>query len=316
MTSRLQVQSQPPACHDDALADLREILRVTRPDADVERIQRAYDVAAPWHQGQTRRSGGPYITHPLAVATILAETGADDEMLCAALLHDTIEDTPHTLAALSGEFGAGVAALVTGTAALDQVKGRGRRTVSQVMAVATCADTRVLTIKLADRLHNMRTVQFIPQVKQLRKARESLDIFVRVAAQLGMDTIEAELEALAYATMKRNRHARSDSGRLLLAVAALLPAAIRIRWCEEWLAELHTLPARRDRVRFAIHTASGIPQLAFTVRMPAWGHRRSGQWRARSRGQSRPLRPLIRVRVGGRRYPAGSTSPAKPPATR
>jgi hypothetical protein len=177
MTSRLQIQSQPPACHEDALAGLREILRVTRPDADVERIQRAYDVAASWHQGQTRRSGDPYITHPLAVATILAETGADDEMLCAAMLHDTIE---------------------------------------------------------------------------------------------------VELEALAYATMKRNRHARSASGRLLLAVAALLPAAIRIRWCEEWLAELHTLPARRDRVRFAIHTASGIPQLAFTVRMPAWGHRRSG----------------------------------------
>jgi (p)ppGpp synthase/HD superfamily hydrolase len=275
MISRLQIQSQPIACHDDALAGLREILRVTRPDADVERIQRAYDVAASWHQGQTRRSGDPYISHPLAVATILAETGADDEMLCAALLHDTIEDTPYTLAALSGEFGAGVAALVAGTAALDRIKGRGR-TVSQVMAAVKCADTRVLAIKLADRLHNMRTVQFIPQVKQLRKARESLDIFVRVAAQLGMDTIEVELEALSYATMKRNRHARSASGRLLLAVAALLPAAIRTRWCEEWLAELHTLPARRDRVRFAIHTAFGIPQLAFTVRMPARGHRRSG----------------------------------------
>ena len=275
MTGRLQIQSQPIACHDDALAGLREILRVTRPDADVGRIQRAYDVAACWHQGQTRRSGDPYITHPLAVATILAETGADDEMLCAAMLHDTIEDTPYTLAALSGEFGAGVADLVAGTAALDRIKGRGR-TVSQVMAAVKCADTRVLAIKLADRLHNMRTVQFIPQVKQLRKARESLDIFVRVADQLGMDTIEVELEALAYATMKRNRHARSASGRLLLAVAALLPAAIRTRWCEEWLAELHTLPARRDRVRFAIHTAFGIPQLAFTVRMPARGHRRSG----------------------------------------
>jgi guanosine-3',5'-bis(diphosphate) 3'-pyrophosphohydrolase len=207
MTSRLQIQSQPTACLDDALAGLREILRVTRPDADVELIRRAYRVAASWHQGQTRRSGDPYITHPLAVATILAETIADDEMLCAALLHDTVEDTPYTLAALSCEFGAGVAALVTGTAALDQIKGRGRRTVAQVMAAVKCADTRVLAIKLADRLHNMRTVQFIPQVKQLRKARESLDIFVRVAAQLGMGTIEAELEALAYATMKRNRHA-------------------------------------------------------------------------------------------------------------
>ena len=120
-------------------------------------------MAASWHQGQTRRSGDPYITHPLAVATILAETGADDEMLCAAMLHDTIEDTPYTLAALSCEFGAGVAALVTGTAALDQIKGRGGRTVSQVMAAVKRADTRVLAIKLADRLHNMRTVQFIPQ---------------------------------------------------------------------------------------------------------------------------------------------------------
>jgi (p)ppGpp synthase/HD superfamily hydrolase len=233
-------------------------------------------VAASWHQGQTRGSGDPYITHPLAVATILAEIGADDEMLCAAMLHDTIEDTPCTLAALSGEFGAGVAALVTGTAALDQIKDRGGRMVAQVMAAANCADTRVLAIKLADRLHNMRTVQFIPQLKQLRKARESLDIFVPVAAQLGMDAIEAELESLAYATMKRNRHARSASGRLLLAVAALLPAPTRTRWCEEWLGELHTLPARRDRVRFAIHTASGIPRLAFTLRLPAWGHRRSG----------------------------------------
>ena len=235
-----------------------------------------FSVAASWHQGQTRRSGDPYITHPLAVATILAETGADDEMLCAALLHDTIEDTPYTLAALSCEFGAEVAALVTGMAALDRIKGAGGRTLSQVMAAGNRAGARVLVIKVADRLHNMRTVQFIPQAKQLRKARESLDIFVPVAAQLSMDMIEAELETLAHATMKRNRHARSASGRMLVAVTALLPAATRTRWCEEWLAELHTLPARRDRASFAIHTVLGIPPLAFTVRIPARGHRRAG----------------------------------------
>ena len=91
-----------------------------------------------------------------------------------------------------------------------------------------------------------------------------------------MDTIEAELETLAYATMKRNRHARSVSGRLLIAMTALLPAATRTRWCEEWLGELHTLPARRDRVSFAVHTMLGIPRLAFTVRKPAPGHRRAG----------------------------------------
>ena len=94
MSGRPQIQTQPPAGQDDALAGLRDILRVTRPGADLELIRRAYDVAASWHQGQTRRNGDPYITHPLAVATILAELGADDQMLCAALLHDTIDITP------------------------------------------------------------------------------------------------------------------------------------------------------------------------------------------------------------------------------
>lgn len=276
MNSRLQIQAQPTACQDDALAGLREILRVTRPDADVELIRRAYEVAASWHQGQTRRSGDPYITHPLAVATILAETGADDDTLCAAMLHDTIEFTPCTLAALSCEFDAGIVSVVAGAAALEQIKGRPGRKKALAMAAAKSADTRVLAVKLAHRLHNMRTVQFIPQAKQLRKARESLDIFVPVAAQLSLDEIEAELETLAYGTMQRSRHARSVPGRLLVAAAALLPADTRARWCQEWLGELHTLPARRDRARFAIHTTLGIPRLAITVRLPAPGRRRSG----------------------------------------
>lgn len=276
MNSRLEGQSQPTAYPGDALAGLREILRVTRPDADVELIRRAYEVAASWHQGQTRRSGDPYITHPLAVATILAEAGAGDDTLCAAMLHDTIVFTPCTLAALSCEFDAGIVSVVAGAAALEQIKGRPGRKKAMAMAAAKSADTRVLAVKLAHRLHNMRTVQFIPQAKQLRKARESLDIFVPVAAQLSMDEIEAELETLAYATMKRNGHARSVAGCLLVAVAALLPAATRTRWCEEWLGELHTLPGRRDRARFAIHTTLGIPRLAVTVRLTAPGHRRSG----------------------------------------
>ena len=276
MNSRSQVQSQPTACHDDALAGLRSVLRVTRPGADLELIRRAYDVAASWHEGQTRRSGHPYITHPLAVAMILAETGADDEMLCAAMLHDTIEDTPYTPAELSREFGARVAALVAGVTALDQAKDRRGRVTARAMAAAKSADPRVLEIKVADRLHNMRTVEFIPQARQLRKARESLDVFVPAASQLRMPVIGAELETLAYATMKRNRHARSVSGRLLVAVTALLPAATRTRWCEEWLGELHTLPARRDRIGFAVHTVLGIPRLAFTVRLLARDHGRSG----------------------------------------
>jgi len=220
-------------------------------------------------------SGDLYITHPLAVATILAEVGADDEMLCAAMLHDTIDDTPCTLAALS-EFGADVAALVAGTAALDQLKGSRGRKLAQVMAAAKSADSRVLAIKVADRLHNMRRVEFITHAKQLRKAREALDFFAPAASQLSMDMVEAELETLAYATMKRNRHARSVSGRLLIAMAGLLPVASRTRWCEEWLGELHTLPARCDRVSFAMHTMLGIPRLAFTVGKPDPGRRRAG----------------------------------------
>jgi GTP pyrophosphokinase len=276
VNSRPQVQAQTTTCHDDALAGLRSVLRVTRPEADFELIRRAYDVAASWHEGQTRRSGHPYITHPLAVAMILAETGADDEMLCAAMLHDTIEDTPYTPAELSREFGARVAALVAGVTALDQAKDRRGRVTARAMAAAKSADIRVLEIKVADRLHNMRTVEFISQARQLRKARESLDVFVPAASELRMPMIGAELETLAHTTMKRNRHARSVSGRLLVAVTALLPAATRTRWSEEWLGELHTLPARRDRIGFAVHTALGIPRLALTVHLLAKGHGRSG----------------------------------------
>ena len=256
---------------------MREVLSITRPDADIGRISQAYGIAAFWHQGQTRRSGDPYITHPLAVATILAENGADDAMLSAAMLHDTIEDTSYTLAALNCDFGSEVAALVAGAASLDLIRSSEQRTAAQVMAAVTSADSRVLAIKVADRLHNMRTVQYIRKTKQLRKARESLDIFAPVAARLSMGTIGTELETLADATIKRHQQAGSASGRLLVVAAALLPRATRIRWCEEWLGELHTLTPRRERASFAIHTALGIPQLAFTARMPARNHRRASR---------------------------------------
>ena len=282
----------------DDLAGLREILRATRPDADVELIRRAYDVAASWHQGQTRKSGDPYITHPLAVATILVGTGADDEMLCAALLHDTIEDTPCTLAALSGEFGAAVAALVTGTAALDRIRGARGRTLSQVMAAAKSADARVLAIKLADRLHNMRTVQFIPQVKQLRKARELLDIFVPVAAQLSMDMIEAELETLAYATMKptgtRVRHRAACSSRWPRCSPQLPASVVRgMAWRTTHAARPARPGSLRDPHR-ARHPAAGVhgaharlgtPAVRLVARMlprpeplPAAGCPATGPW--------------------------------------
>jgi (p)ppGpp synthase/HD superfamily hydrolase len=268
MNSRLPARSHASAPEGDPIAGLLEILRVTRPDADAELIRRAYDVAAYWHRSQTRRSGAPYITHPLAVATILAGLGADDDTLCVAMLHDTIEDTPYTLAALNREFGTEIAAMVQGLTVLSHIRGRRGRKMARALAAAKSVDRRVLATKVADRLHNMRTLHFLPQAKQLRKAREALDIFVPVAQQLRMDKIKSELEALASAALKRNRLARTASGRLLAATTALLPAATRNRWREEWLGELHALPARRARASFAAHTLLANSRLALTLRRP------------------------------------------------
>jgi hypothetical protein len=197
--------SRAPVPAADALAGLREALRTNRPDADIDLLGRAYDVAARCHQGQFRRSGDPYVTHPVSVATILAGLGTDDQTLCAAILHDTVQDTSYTLTALSREFGAGIAAMVAGIVSLDSISGRGSRTMPRVMAAVESADTRVVTLKLADRLHNMQTIRFIPAAKQLRKAKEVLDIFVPVSEQLRLPTVTSELETLASVTLTRRQ---------------------------------------------------------------------------------------------------------------
>ncbi len=266
--------AQPEALQADPLTDLREVLQAIRPGGDTGLIRRAYDVAAAWHHGQNRKSGDPYITHPLAVATILAGLGADDQTLCAALLHDTTCCTGCTLTELTRDFGTEIAALVAGITALDQIKRRRRRAAARAMAVSSAADSQVLAIKVAERLHNLRTIEFLPQEKQLRKARESLAVFVPAARLLSMDKVDSELERLASATLRRNRHAHTTSGRLLTVMTALLPAAARTRWREEWLGELHTLPARRSRARFVVHTLLAVPRLAVTLRRPAPGNRR------------------------------------------
>jgi GTP diphosphokinase / guanosine-3',5'-bis(diphosphate) 3'-diphosphatase len=141
----------PGPLQADPLAGLCRILRAIRPYADLGSIRRAYDFAAAWHDGQTRLSGEPYITHPLAVATILAELGASDEVLCAALLHDTIADTTCTFADLEREFGTEITGLVAGLTTLDQIKYRDASTLAEVIAAVKAADPQVLVIKVADR---------------------------------------------------------------------------------------------------------------------------------------------------------------------
>ena len=190
------------------LEPMIKTVRATHPKADVRLIEHAYDVAAHWHTGQKRKSGDPYITHPLAVATILAELGMNHETLCAALLHDTVEDTDYALDQLRADFGDEIAALVDGVTKLDKVKYGEVAEAETVrkMVVAMSRDIRVLVIKLADRLHNMRTLRYLPREKQERKSREVLEIFAPLAHRLGMNTIKWELEDLAFATLYPKRY--------------------------------------------------------------------------------------------------------------
>ena len=162
----------------------------------------------PRTQGQRRRSGDPYITHPLAVTTILAELGMDITTLVAALLHDTVEDTATPWTRSATEFGDDVAHLVDGVTKLDKVKYGESAEAETIrkMVVAMARDPRVLVIKLADRLHNMRTLRFLPPEKQERKARETLEIYAPLAHRLGMNTIKWELEDLAFATLYPKRY--------------------------------------------------------------------------------------------------------------
>ncbi len=185
------------------LEPLFRIVRGTHPKADLGVIERAYLTAEQHHQGQLRKSGDPYITHPLAVATILAELGMTPPTLCAALLHDTVEDTSYTIDALRKDFGEEIALLVDGVTKLDKVKygDTAQAETIRKMVVAMAKDIRVLVIKLADRLHNMRTLRYLRQEKQERVARETIEIYAPLAHRLGMNTLKWELEDLAFATL-------------------------------------------------------------------------------------------------------------------
>ncbi|GED88094.1 bifunctional (p)ppGpp synthetase/guanosine-3',5'-bis(diphosphate) 3'-pyrophosphohydrolase [Streptomyces sp. 6-11-2] len=202
--ARLGVQRANP--YNPVLEPLLRIVRSNDPkieNSTLRQIERAYQVAERWHRGQKRKSGDPYITHPLAVTTILAELGMDPATLMAGLLHDTVEDTEYGLDQLRRDFGDTVALLVDGVTKLDKVKFGEAAQAETVrkMVVAMAKDPRVLVIKLADRLHNMRTMRYLKREKQEKKARETLEIYAPLAHRLGMNTIKWELEDLAFAIL-------------------------------------------------------------------------------------------------------------------
>jgi guanosine-3',5'-bis(diphosphate) 3'-pyrophosphohydrolase len=201
------------APHEE-LAPLLGTFRLRHPRTATSRIVRAYEMAASAHTGQVRRSGDPYIQHPLAVATIVADLGLDDVTVAAALLHDAVEDTGVTVDDIVREFGADVAEIVDGVTKLDRVRFESKEAqqaaTMRKMLVAMAKDVRVLLIKLADRLHNMRTIAAMPAFKQRRTAQETLDIYAPLAHRLGMQEMKQQLEDLAFAALHPKRYSEID----------------------------------------------------------------------------------------------------------
>lgn len=185
------------------LDPLLSIHRRYHPKVDATLVDAAYTKAEALHEGVFRKSGDPYITHPLAVATICAEIGLDTTTVVAALLHDTVEDTDYTIEELANDFGEEVARLVDGVTKLDKVAlgAAAEAETIRKMIVAMAHDPRVLVIKVADRLHNMRTMRFLPPEKQARKARQTLEVIAPLAHRLGMASLKWELEDLSFAIL-------------------------------------------------------------------------------------------------------------------
>ncbi|GAB3584317.1 RelA/SpoT family protein [Calidifontibacter terrae] len=200
---RLARLGTPRTPEHKALGPLLRTVRQSHPKADIALIERAYSVADRAHAGQVRKSGDPYITHPLAVATILAELGMQPAVLAAALLHDTVEDTNYSLTQLREEFGEEIALLVDGVTKLDKMTYGAAAEAETVrkMVVAMAKDIRVLVIKLADRLHNARTWRYVSVESATRKATQTLEIYAPLAHRLGMNTIKWELEDLCFAVL-------------------------------------------------------------------------------------------------------------------
>ena len=182
--------------------DLIRIIQMYHPSADISMVEKAYQIAAEAHKTQVRKSGEPYIIHPLYVAIILAELEMDKETIVAGLLHDVVEDTVMTDEEIKEEFGPEVALLVDGVTKLGQIAYDADKIEVQAenlrkMFLAMAKDIRVIIIKLADRLHNMRTLKYMKPEKQKEKARETMDIYAPIAQRLGISKIKIELEDLS-----------------------------------------------------------------------------------------------------------------------
>ena len=188
------------AQRDVTITMILDKVRSYQADADLEKIKRAYEYAEKAHSGQVRISGDAYIIHPLNVAYILTGLHLDDETICAALLHDVVEDTCTTLEEMEARFGKNVMALIDGVTKLGRIKYMSKEDVQlenyRKMFLAMAKDIRVIMIKLADRLHNMRTLKYMREDKRRRIAKETIEVYAPLANRLGISSIKVELEDL------------------------------------------------------------------------------------------------------------------------
>ncbi|MGH2905136.1 MAG: RelA/SpoT family protein [Solirubrobacterales bacterium] len=210
-TITTNVEPNTRARFDELLAVIEEHSGETAEPVDIDLVHAAFDFAAGRHDTQVRRTGEEFVVHPVEVAKICVGMRLDTATLCAALLHDTVEDTSTTLAEIRDHFGQEIAGLVDGVTKLTGITFKSRDEAQaenyRKMMVAMAADIRVILIKLADRLHNMRTIGAMPKQKQIEKSRETLDIFAPLAHRLGIHAIKWELEDLAFATLHPRKYA-------------------------------------------------------------------------------------------------------------
>ncbi|MEU9029869.1 HD domain-containing protein [Streptomyces sp. NPDC048383] len=250
----------------DAIGHVAEAHRAHHPDADLSLLRRAYLLAETSHRGQMRKSGEPYITHPLAVTLILAELGAETTTLTASLLHDTVEDTDVTLDQVREEFGAEVCFIVDGVTKVEKIDygAAAEPETFRKMLVATGNDVRVMSIKLADRLHNMRTLGVMRPEKQERIAKVTRDVLIPLAERLGVQALKTELEDLVFAILHPEEY---EHTRALIAAHA---------------GEADPLPAIADSVRAVLREAGVTAEVVVRPRHFVSVHRIS-----RTRGDLR-----------------------------
>jgi GTP pyrophosphokinase len=210
-----QVLTPAAQRHHDLFEELLAEVAEYNPDVDRELLERAFVFASERHEGQQRRSGEDFILHPLGVARILAELGRDDATLAGALAHDVVEDTDATIEEVRAGFGEEVANLVEGVTKLTRIQFQSREQAQaenyRKMVMAMAEDYRVILIKLADRLHNMRTIEYLGKQKQLQKARETLEVYAPLAHRLGIHTVKWELEDLAFQTLHPRKYSEIES---------------------------------------------------------------------------------------------------------